>query len=583
MKKPSEYTALLRSLKREWKWLGRCAARYRVQILLYVAVGVLGTLMGLGASVASKFLIDAVVGRESGPAAGAAAALVGLAVLKIIFNAASDRMTALVSTRARNEIRSGVYEHILRARWDEARTYHSGELLNRLEGDVGTVAGGVISYIPSVVARLTQFLGSFAIVFCYDPVMAVLALLSAPVLLLISRYTARMVRKYSTESREMSGKVMSFEQESIQNLQTVKAFDLTDRYNGHFRELLEEYRTMQLSRERFSLRLAVGMSVLGLLISCFCYGWSVWRLWQGTISFGTMTLFLQLAGTLTSSFSALASLAPKAISIATAASRVMEIADLPQERDEDRQAATALGDAAGNCGLRIAAENVGYTYRDGTEPVLKNVSFVIEPGEKAAFVGPSGEGKTTLLRLLLGLMRPQNGRLTVSCPGGEPLDISDSTRRLCSYVPQVSAVFSGTVADNLREVRPEATDEQLREALEAAEAWSFIERAPDGLYAKFGERGTNFSEGQIQRISIARALLRDAPVLIMDEATSALDTETEKRVLRNITEGWPCRTCIIATHRPAVLRACDKVYRLDEKGGLTPENPADGKEQVLEI
>ncbi|MBE6924042.1 MAG: ABC transporter ATP-binding protein [Ruminococcaceae bacterium] len=564
-----DFRLLLRNVGTEWKWLMNYILRYKLEILIYALIGIVGTAMGLGASVASKHLIDAVIARDSGTLGLAAALAAGLGLGQVLINAGTSRLVTVIATRVKNEIRSSIYEHILRCRWEDINKYHSGDLLNRLEGDVGAVSGSIVSYIPSIFTRLTQFLGSLAIVLYYDPTMVLFALISAPFVFFSSRFTAKMMRKYNQESREMNGRILSFSSESIQNLQSIKAFDLTRRYTRDFRSLLDRYRTLRLAHDKFSVLLTLAMSVLGLLVSYACYGWGVWRLWQGAISYGTMMLFLQLSGSLTAAFSSLVSLAPSAISIATAAGRIKEITDLPMEPDRDRAAAKAMAEFAE--GVHIRCDDVTYCYADGDSPVLRNVSFEAAPGQTIAFVGPSGEGKTTILRLLLGLVEPSEGSLTVT-GGGETLTISDSTRRLCAYVPQGNTIFSGTIGENLRVVAPHATDEALIEALKTADAWGFVSQLPQGLDTRIGERGVNFSEGQIQRISIARAVLRQAPVLIMDEATSALDSDTEERVLKALMASAPHRTCILTTHRPSMLRYCASVYRLTEHGSLIKES-----------
>lgn len=567
MRKPKEYTALFRSMGAEWKWLLEYISRYRAEVFLYVIIGVLSIGMGLGSSVASKYLIDAVVSHSNETIAVTVAAVVGLSVAQIVVGAGASRISSVVGTRINNEIRANIYEHIVLSRWEDINKYHSGDLINRLEGDVSTVSGSVISFIPNVFTKLTQFIGCLVIVLYYDPTMVLFALISAPFLVLSSRFSAKMMRKYNLQSREMNGKIISFGEESMQNLQTLKAFDLTRRYTENFKVLLQSYRKMRLDYDKFSIIMSICMSLIGLVVSYSCYGWGVYRLWQGAISYGTMTLFLQLSGQLTTSFSSLVSLVPSAISIATAAGRVMEVTKLSRENDSDKDLAENLLKSASENGVSVFANGVTYTYDDGEQAVLNEVDFCVSPGETIAFVGPSGEGKTTLLRLVLGLVEPDSGKIEMKI-GGNTVKISDSTRRFCSYVPQGSAVFTGTVADNLRIVKSDATDDELKNALEIADAWSFIEDLPLGLNTLIGERGVNFSEGQVQRISIARAVLRDAQVLIMDEATSALDSETEDRVLHNLMASNPKRTCILTTHRPSMLKYCNRVYRIGENGTL---------------
>ncbi len=568
MKKPGEYVELFRSLGKEWKWLLRYVSKYRLQIILYVIIGLVSTAMGLGVNVASKYLIDSVVSHNNDTIFRSAVFAVGLAVTQIFVGAVISRIATVVGTKISNEIRSDVYEHITFSKWEDIRKYHSGDLLNRIEGDVGAVSGSIVSYIPGVFTKSAQFLGCLIVVLYYDPTMAIFAFMSAPFLVVSSRITAKMVRKYNKESREMNGKIISFYSESIQNLQTIKAFDLTKRYVEQLKTNLSLYRKIRLAHDKFSIVMTLCMSLIGLVVAYTCYGWGVYRLWQGAISYGTMTLFLQISGQLTSSFSALVALVPSAISIATAAGRIMEITDLPLEESRDEKKAEKMAASADKNGITLRCENLTYTYPDGDKPVVNNISFSAAPGETIAFIGPSGEGKTTVLRLILGLVEADSGIITMKAENSEEINVSESTRRFCSYVPQGNAVFSGCIADNLRIVRPEATDDELIEVLKTADAWSFIEKLPEGIYTPISEKGVNFSEGQVQRISIARAILRDAPVIVMDEATSALDAATEETVLANMMKAYPNRTRIITTHRPSMLKYCTRIYRIDKNGSL---------------
>ena len=572
MKKVSEYKTLFNSLKAEWKWLLRVMNRYRFEIFIYTLIGVVGIGMGLGASVASKYLIDAVITHNNDTIITAAAFVVGMAVLQIVINAGTSAISSRVGTRVSNEIRSEIYSSMANADWESINKYHSGDLINRLEGDVNSVSGNVISFLPGLITRLMQFFGCLVIVLYYDATLAVLALMSAPVLFFSSRFMTKMMRKYNLESREMNGKILSFSEESVQNLQTVKAFGLTKEYSEKFKVLLANYRNMRLAHDKFNILTTLCLSAIGLLVSYSCYGWGVYRLWQGVITYGTMTLFLQLSGSLTSSFSAIVSMVPGVISVATAAGRIKEITELPTESFEDEKLAEKLLESAKEKGVSIVAENVTYSYADSEKNVLNDIGFFANPGETIAFVGPSGEGKTTILRLVLGLVNKSEGSLKLKVQSGEELDVSASTRRFYSYVPQENAVFSGTVAENLRIVNPNATDEELEDALRIADALDFIDALPKGLETVVGERGVNFSEGQVQRLSIARAVLCKAPLLIMDEATSALDKETEERVLKNLMTSDKKRTCIITTHRPSMLEYCNRIYELQEDGTLKIRN-----------
>lgn len=568
MKKPSEYIELFRSLGKEWKWLLKYVSKYRLQIVFYVVIGLFSTAMGLGASVASKYLIDSVVSHNSDTILKSAIIAVTFGVTQIAVGAVVSRIAGIVGTKISMEIRSGVYEHVTFSKWEDIRKYHSGDLLNRIEGDVGAVSNSIVSFIPNAFTTAAQFIGCLAVVLYYDPTMAIFAFMSAPFLVFSSKITTKMVRKYNKESREMNGKILSFYSESIQNLQTIKAFDITKRYVEQMKANLQLHRKIKLDHDRFSIIMSLCMSLIGLFVAYTCYGWGVYRLWQGAISYGTMTLFLQISGQLTGSFSALVSLLPSAISIATSAGRIMEITSLPLEEHKDSEKAEKMEKSADESGVSIICNDLKYTYPDGDKPVVANVSFRAEAGETIAFVGPSGEGKTTLLRLILGLVEADSGELILATKDGNKIPVSECTRRFCSYVPQGNAIFSETVADNLRIVKPEATDEEIIEVLKTADAWSFIKELPLGINTEISEKGVNFSEGQVQRMSIARAILRDAPIIVMDEATSALDAKTEEIVLANMMKAYPNRTRIITTHRPSMLQYCTRVYGIDSNGNL---------------
>lgn len=575
MKEKRDFSKLLKNMTAEWKWILKYVRLYKLNILLYIVLGLTATVMSLGTSVATKRLIDAVVSHADDTIVGVACLVVGLAVFQQVFQALASWVTAFVSTKTNNEIRQEIFSNVIVSDWEDIAHFHSGDLLNRLEGDANSVSTGIITFIPNVITRSVQFFGSLAIVLYYDKTMAVLALMSAPILFISSRFLIKTMRKYNMKSRELNGKVLSFSEESMQNIQVIKAFDLTKQYISNFRVVLEEYRAVRLSYEKFSVLLSMCLALLGLLVSYACYGWGVYRLWQGAISYGTMTLFLTLSGTLSNSFGSLASLAPTAVSIATAAGRIMEITSYNKEQDEDMEKAIRLLKDSKDSGVSVNFENVTFMFRDAQTPTLNNISFTVSPGETIALIGPSGEGKTTVLRHVLGLLKPQSGRMYLKAGSGEEIEITDSTRRFCSYVPQGMNIFSGTIADNLRMVKVDASDDELINVLKTADLWEFVSKLPEGINTVIGEHGANLSQGQAQRIAIARALLTDSMILLLDEATSALDIETEKRVLENIMVSDPKRVCIITTHRESMLKYCNRIYKVLSDGTMTQTHDYD--------
>ena len=568
MSKSEKFTTLMANMINEWKWIMRYAKKYRVMCFVYILLGFIATVMSLCVSVASKYLIDSVISHIKEDLITSAVIVIALTVFQFSFSSVSSWITAKVNSKVDNEIREDIYSHIVTADWQDIGKYHSGDLINRLERDVSTVSSGVIGFIPNAITRFVQFFGSLAIVLYYDKTMAVLALLSAPFFFLSSRMLVKTIRKYSKETRKINGDVLSYSEESVQNIQIIKAFDLTKDYINNFSKLLNTYRKTRLEYEKFNIIMTLCFSVIGMLVSYFCYGWGVYRLWQGAITYGTMTLFLQISGTLSSSFNSLASLAPSAISVATSAGRIMEITSFKTEKDAQRDKAFEILDKAQDTGLTIEFKNVSFQYQDGEAPVLKNINLKILPGETIALIGASGEGKTTLFKLVLGLVEPTEGEIIFTSPSGEIINASDSTRRFCSYVPQDIGVFSGTFEDNLRIVKNDATDDELQDVLHQAELSSLINSLPEGIQTELNEHGANFSQGQLQRLAIARSLLRKSLVLLMDEATSALDSQTESKVLENIMVSEPNQVRIITTHRESMLKYCNAVYKITEDGTL---------------
>ena len=551
----------LRNVLRETKWIYQYTARDGLWNLLYIVMGLGGTAFSVGATLVFRELVDAASLRQSGwMILGLGAAYVALLLADSCLMAASDRINTYVSIRAGNEIRADVFSRFLDVRWESAQNYHSGDLLSRVNGDVSSVAAGVLGWVPSLVTGLVRLLAALVLILYLDPVMGIFSLLAAPAIALLSRIFVKNMRAYSQKTRQSQAELTAFYEESLQNLAAVKAFDLKAYHKNKLDMLQKRYQAMAMDYNRFSVGSHLLLSTLGMMVSCLCLGWGVFRMWNSGITYGTMVLFVQLATMVSSSVSALVALVPSAISATVAAGRIMAILELPMENTHCSPEAQAVIHR-GQAGVRIEMEAVRFRYADG-EQVFEGLSLEAAPGEIIGIISPSGGGKTTLLRLLLGLIDPQGGRICVHA-GGASAELETSMRSLMTYVSQEKAVFSGTIADSLRLVKPDATEEEMRHALNLACAWDFVERLPKGVHTEVGERGAGLSEGQNQRICIARALLSNAPVLLLDEATSALDFETERQVLRNILAASKHRTVIVTTHRPAVLRSCTRVYAID--------------------
>ena len=553
---------MLRDIIDETKWIYSYTSRYKKGIAVYILLGFAATVLGLAASVASKYLIDAVTGHNNSVILQIVAVYVGFSVARILLNAVSQRVNAKLSIKTSNEIRADVFRRFLTVDWEKSLTYHSGDLLSRVSDDVNTVSGSVLGWIPSLIINSVQFLATLAVILYYDPMMALIALLSAPVTVFLSRFLIRKMRTFGQEVRQSQAKLTAFYEESLQNLQAIKAFSLHDTFGARLDELQALYRNVSLDYNLFSVKTNLLMSTLGFVVSGLCFAWGVYRLWSGYISFGTMTLFIQLAGLVASSFSALVSLVPSAISATVSAGRIMAILDLPREDLTADEVSRDLMKSAAHNGAAVHIDDVHFAYQNGRQ-VFRGFSLQAQSGEIIGIVSPSGGGKTTLIRMLLGLISPAAGTIVLES-GSYRAPLSPCMRPLISYVAQEKVIFSGTIADTLRMTNPVATDEQLAAALKTACAWDFVSQLSDGINTPLGERGSGLSEGQIQRLAIARALLSDAPILLLDEATSALDIDTERQVLHNILSGDQKRTVIVTTHRPTVLQSCTRVYAIDD-------------------
>ena len=552
----------LKEIYAETLWMYQYARRYWKSICFYIFSGIFGTVMGLGSSVMSKYLIDAVTGGHRDRILMLAVIIVCMTAGGIISNAVISRISARINVVVQNEIQADIYDRIINTDWEALHQFRSGDLLNRLSNDANQVASSVISWIPNCITKLVQFAGAFVIIFHYDPVMSGIALLSAPVTVLLSRKLMRKMRNYNKEMREMTSSLMAFQDDTFQNLQSVKALGLMSLFEDKLKGLQRDYQDKMMDYNKFTVYTSSFLSAVGTGVSYICFGWSVYRLWSGYITTGTLLMFVQMANSLSSSFSALVQIVPSAINAATCAGRLMAVSGLEKEKFLDMPEVGRIRKSADK-GITVELRDVNVVYREGNE-VVRNGNFIAEPGRISAVIGSSGEGKTTLIRVFLGLIYPSSGTASLTDCNGVSCSISAGTRDLFGYVPQGNTMFAGTIAENMRMVKTGATDEEIRSVLETACAYEFVRKLPEDIYTHIGEKGCGLSEGQAQRIAIARALLRDAPVLILDEATSALDTDTEERVLKNVMSIGAHRTCIVTTHRPSVLTMSDHIYRIKE-------------------
>ena len=533
---------MLRDMWRQTLWIYEYARLYWKQMIFYTLLGLAGTLVSLISSLISRDMVDIITGQQAGLLARTFCLYIGFSVGNVLISQISNYFANKISISVDNAIKADIFEKMLLTDLESIQNYHTGDLLTRWSSDASNISSGVLNWIPNLVIYTVRFVSTFAVVFYHDPMFALLALIGMPVSMLMSKTLLRRMKGNNERSAAMSAKMSGFNQEAFSNIQTIKAFDLIRLYAERLRGLQREYLTMKLEFQKMSMATSILLSIVGLVVSYSCYGFGIYRVWSGAISYGTMTMFLSLSGSLTGTLNQLVSLVPTAVSLTTSAGRLMDILDMPKEDFSDADQVEQFAGQNRSDGIGIVFSGVSYAYHNGKQ-VFCGADFLACSKEIVALVGPSGEGKTTMLRLMLGLLHPQEGeRILIGETDGEKIAVDPSARRLFSYVPQGNTMFSGTIAENMRNVRPEASDEEICEVLKAACAWEFVEKLPDGIYSMVGERGGGFSEGQ-----------------------AALDVATERRVLRNIMSTTEPRTCIVTTHRPTVLSICQKVYRIREQ------------------
>lgn len=543
----------------DWKWIFSYSRKYTKVIICYTIIGIISSTLGLVSSVASKYMIDIITGYQFEKLWLVAVIMVSSMVVSLLFTSLVNRYSTKLSIYVNNDMQADIFDRIIDADWLSISQFENGDILNRFNNDVNTVASNAVSWLPNLIIYVYSIAATLAVILYYDATMALIALLSAPILLLSGRYLMRKNSEYRRKVLEVNSKLMNYEVETFYNFDTIKSFGVMEHYSKGLRGWQERFKQTNLAYNLFTIKTNIGMSVLSAGVSFLAFGYCLFRLWTGDILYGTMTLFLEQRSKLSNQFSNLVRIIPGMLNSAVSARRIRELVELPREVHMPEQSERMR--QAAQHGFTVQLEHVNFAYiRE--HRVLTDSNFIASPGEIVALVGPSGEGKTTMLRMILGLLHPNQGTAQLVTQDGETVPIHADTRRYFSYVPQGNTLMSGTIADNLRVVKEDATEQEIKQALETACAWEFVQKMPDGIHSLLGTRGRGVSEGQAQRISIARAVLRDAPILLLDEATSALDVTTERQVLRNIMHRHPNKTCIVTTHRPSVLNLCQRIYRV---------------------
>ena len=532
------------------RWLWGAWKGNRFQAILNMLIGIAGVVISLSSVWAIQHATDIAAGTYKGSLYGAVGVMAALILMGFGVHIARVWVKNILGVRARNRMQLLMLDRLLRSEWRSKSRFHSGDVINRLEQDVNTVVDFLTETLPNTVSVLAMFAGAFCYLFQMDVYLACITVAILPVFMLLSRIYVGHMRKYTRQVRTSDSRIQGILQETVQYRMLIKTLEAS----GQMLERLDDNQTELRSRVRrrtvfsvFSnLVLQFGFA-LGYIIA---FLWSALRLYHHTITFGQMTAFLQLVFRIQNPARDLTKLAPAFVSVFTAAERLMELEDVPEEQQGEPL------EMQGPCGVRL--NDVSYAY-EGDEKVIDHLTFDFQPGTSTAILGETGAGKTTLIRLILALLHPQEGRVEIY-DRQSSMEVSPLHRCNFVYVPQGNTLLSGTIRENLLLGNPEATDQMMIEALHRSCA-DFVLDLPDGLDTVCSERGGGLSEGQAQRITIARALLRDKQIMLFDEATSSLDPETERQLLQNILATHD-KTILFITHRMAVVDFCDHTLRV---------------------
>ncbi len=531
-------------------------------IALLSLTGVLTSLVGVLFALLSKQVLDIATGQAEGDLIREGVVLLVFLLLQLVLEILQSVISIRVVGRFNIRFKTELFRTILQKDYMKITEYHTGELLNRINSDIGVISNGFTQMLPQFLFYMAKIIACFLAIYALDPHFAFLCLALGPMIFLTAYFYRRKMKSLHKSCQAADGKVKSFMQETLGNMLVVKSFGCGRAAAGRSQELQENLFRLTIKRNQLSI-LANIFFYVGLTAGYyFALAWGAFKIASGVMTFGTLTALLQLVGQIQTPFQALSSLLPQYYAMSASAERLAEIEDLPSDSFEIKEVWNQ------ETWSEIRLEDILFSY--GEEPVLEQANFSVKAGEFVVIAGTSGTGKSTLLKIMLGILTPEQGRGFISLCDGSVRDLFAEHKRLFSYVPQGNMIVSGTIRDNIAFFNTDVSDEEIIRAAQDAQIWEYIETLPDGLDTELGEGGLGLSEGQIQRLSVARAILNDAPVMLLDEATSALDDATEVAILSSL-KARADKTCILVSHKKAPLSFCDKVYRFDGKHLLLDE------------
>ncbi|SCZ80174.1 ABC transporter ATP-binding protein [Pseudobutyrivibrio xylanivorans] len=547
------------------KWAFSFYKMYMGRILLYAFTEILR--LGVDFLITYKIgnIVDFAIEKDTEKVIAMGLLYIGLFIANAFLSISSNRLAAWNYNTMQADMVKKVFNKVLKADWEELTAFHSGDLISRMSNDSKTISQNVTTFLTTIITQSLMVIVSLAVILMNDASMILVVVVIAPIIVFSSRIFMRKIYDSQAEIRQIESREVAYNKESFHNIQAVKAFGLADEFYDRIQQLEADRYKADMKSNLFSLMSWIVTYLAGIFSGIICIGWAFYRVDSGAMTFGALTVVIMMAYRIAVAGKAILQQIPVSIQLTVAIERVREIINIHNEKLVETAEYEKFAVQTDKNGVAVHVDNMCFAYKTGRQ-IFDNVNLEANPGEIIALVGPSGEGKTTMLRILLGILKAGSGDVYAQLPveNGEKYSFSTETRSLIAYVPQGNTMLSGTIKENMQLIAPDATDEEIIDALQQACAYDFVKKLPDGIYHNIGESGVGFSEGQNQRLAIARAILRKTPILLMDEATSALDVATERKVLSNLMKKDTKRTCILTTHRPSVLSACDRVYRISD-------------------
>lgn len=539
------------------KWLANICRRQIPAIALLIVLNIAAGVMSIFFANFSKQIIDgATEYKDFNIVIKYTIAFLGIVILQMTISIIKNCYAERCKGRLDIILKSYLFKIIVKKDYSKTSSYHTGDLQNRIFNDVQVVSEGFTNIIPQAVYFISRLLSSLIYIVIIDKFFALVFLAGGCLVFLITQTFRGNLKKLHKKVQETEGATRSFIQESLVNLLVIKAFSVEDKIEDHSSQLQEENFKAKIRRRNFSIFANTGLSAVFSIGSVFAVAFGAWGIMYNSLSYGTVAALIQLVNQVQAPFASLSGIMPKYFSMIASAERLMEIDALPDEIGVNEKEFDT--DELYSKLNSIEFDNISFKY--DRDIILDDTSLSIKKGDFVAITGISGIGKSTLLKLLLGVFKVQSGEIYLNC-SGERVYVDRFTRRLFSYVPQGNMLVSGTIRENLTFINSDATDDEIQQAIKISCAKQFIDELPKGIDTAIGEKGLGLSEGQVQRLAIARSLLSKSPVLLLDEATSALDENTEKEFLSNLKE-LNNVSCIIVSHKKAALEICNKKIQI---------------------